>query len=757
MSRELPASFQRNRIIRNYLAAFSPKQWEQVTKYTLIFGIQALEAQFDTRRLSTQHLEQLILRNAAVHGVEENLPKLRDQIEHLQAELADLQVNILSENANIHPNVHPHDSVHRHDAAVLPRKSANQSQRAKQLYQQSLEQAAERTQMRHPVIKRRKKRGPRQEISRHAARTQASTRTSRVRKTSNRNGHNNGTVYLKPSSRWRSTMTKDDVEVVDMQHELPKVTVVPHDDHFDFHHDDADVDADPSVTVAFASTGTGTRAARHGKKRSQPRMAYSAPPAPAPHDYSNPRPFEDDVVTTRYISVPSSGYGQSSRKPGHGNGKSLSAKLSLEERKKITAKHHKRDTETLHSMSSSKSAEQTPSTNNTSGLKEPSRARDRAFAYGDRITLHSRKEATTDTLPPRRIPRHLKTVRSRIRDRIAADRKYYQRTHRDKDEAVREMLTEDPVHKFEVLFKPPVPTKDSETKAAALATNPAAAAATAAVSGFARTKKRGRKAGKLHTTSARDPALKIADSFLSGPFASMYADERLSGTGPAARAHAYTSVHDAKHANADPNDSSSSPSSSRASSDSSSSSSSSDPSSLDIDVQVRRFGAPSDYNVGRPPTGKIINSKSQVDHVRRTNTTVRSKWVGDFGNLNADGDTAPNHPDFETPADLADDVMQMGGGWPTTAADWWTPNQNIQMNHVAQLQGMTENSHIEPEQHDPAAVFANGGRPNDDLYASYDVRGTVTIDDGSSLSDDEDYQQEDHIAAKGSLSLSHFV
>lgn len=55
--------FLTNRIIRNYLQLFGENKWKDVIKYTLIYGIQALQLRYPLTSLSPQLLEEILLRN----------------------------------------------------------------------------------------------------------------------------------------------------------------------------------------------------------------------------------------------------------------------------------------------------------------------------------------------------------------------------------------------------------------------------------------------------------------------------------------------------------------------------------------------------------------------------------------------------------------------------------------------------------------------------------------------------------------------
>ena len=55
--------FLTNRVIRNYLHLFNESKWKEVLKFTLIYGIQALECNYNLASLSTEKLEEILQQN----------------------------------------------------------------------------------------------------------------------------------------------------------------------------------------------------------------------------------------------------------------------------------------------------------------------------------------------------------------------------------------------------------------------------------------------------------------------------------------------------------------------------------------------------------------------------------------------------------------------------------------------------------------------------------------------------------------------
>jgi hypothetical protein len=76
-----------NGVIKDYLMRYSPQEWPEVTKLTLIYGIVALQHSCEGRVLSLQELRQAVETSNAMLVVQRNVPQLQRQILQLQSQL----------------------------------------------------------------------------------------------------------------------------------------------------------------------------------------------------------------------------------------------------------------------------------------------------------------------------------------------------------------------------------------------------------------------------------------------------------------------------------------------------------------------------------------------------------------------------------------------------------------------------------------------------------------------------------------------
>ncbi|WIA28763.1 hypothetical protein OEZ86_011296 [Tetradesmus obliquus] len=76
-----------NGTIKEYLKRYSPQEWPEVTKLTLIYGIVALQHSCEGRLLSLRELRQAVETSNTTLVVQRNVPQLQRQILQLQSQL----------------------------------------------------------------------------------------------------------------------------------------------------------------------------------------------------------------------------------------------------------------------------------------------------------------------------------------------------------------------------------------------------------------------------------------------------------------------------------------------------------------------------------------------------------------------------------------------------------------------------------------------------------------------------------------------
>lgn len=76
-----------NGTIKEYLQRYSPQEWPEVTKLTLIYGIVALQHSCEGRLLSLRELRQAVETSNTTLVVQRNVPQLQRQILQLQSQL----------------------------------------------------------------------------------------------------------------------------------------------------------------------------------------------------------------------------------------------------------------------------------------------------------------------------------------------------------------------------------------------------------------------------------------------------------------------------------------------------------------------------------------------------------------------------------------------------------------------------------------------------------------------------------------------
>lgn len=84
----------RNRTIREYLSLFSHTKYEKAVKYALIYGINTLKAQYRLETLSLNQLEDIIVKGGSVLTVESSIPEIEQRVDRLKQELSSLRSSV---------------------------------------------------------------------------------------------------------------------------------------------------------------------------------------------------------------------------------------------------------------------------------------------------------------------------------------------------------------------------------------------------------------------------------------------------------------------------------------------------------------------------------------------------------------------------------------------------------------------------------------------------------------------------------------
>lgn len=83
-----------NKVIRNYLSSYSPGQWPEVIKLSLIYGILNLQKQYPQQVLAVDSLKDAVSRSSQAAVLEERLPALRQTLLTLQGQLEDVTAEV---------------------------------------------------------------------------------------------------------------------------------------------------------------------------------------------------------------------------------------------------------------------------------------------------------------------------------------------------------------------------------------------------------------------------------------------------------------------------------------------------------------------------------------------------------------------------------------------------------------------------------------------------------------------------------------
>lgn len=86
----------RNKALRSYLNHFSAREWGEVTKLTMLYGLLGLQKLSPDRVLSVEELRNLLTERHVSATVEGDLPDLQMRVASLQAKMADVADDIFS-------------------------------------------------------------------------------------------------------------------------------------------------------------------------------------------------------------------------------------------------------------------------------------------------------------------------------------------------------------------------------------------------------------------------------------------------------------------------------------------------------------------------------------------------------------------------------------------------------------------------------------------------------------------------------------
>ncbi len=66
------------------LVVFREDDWPEVAKYTMIYGIQALNENYELRKLTLYKLEHILKQNHVFQTIEENIPVIEQKINEIK-------------------------------------------------------------------------------------------------------------------------------------------------------------------------------------------------------------------------------------------------------------------------------------------------------------------------------------------------------------------------------------------------------------------------------------------------------------------------------------------------------------------------------------------------------------------------------------------------------------------------------------------------------------------------------------------------
>lgn len=74
----------RNKAVRNYLSQYAAKDWPEVVKLTLLYGLICIHKQHPGQILTVEQLKDKIATGHVAVTVESVLPQVQSQLDHLQ-------------------------------------------------------------------------------------------------------------------------------------------------------------------------------------------------------------------------------------------------------------------------------------------------------------------------------------------------------------------------------------------------------------------------------------------------------------------------------------------------------------------------------------------------------------------------------------------------------------------------------------------------------------------------------------------------
>lgn len=86
----------RNKALRSYFNHFSARDWGEVTKLTMLYGLLGLQKVSPDRVLSVEELRDLLTQRHVSATVEGDLPDLQMRVASLQAKMADVADDIFT-------------------------------------------------------------------------------------------------------------------------------------------------------------------------------------------------------------------------------------------------------------------------------------------------------------------------------------------------------------------------------------------------------------------------------------------------------------------------------------------------------------------------------------------------------------------------------------------------------------------------------------------------------------------------------------
>lgn len=92
----VPPHLLRNKALRGYLGQYNGKDWPEVVKLTLLYGVLNLQKRYPGEILPIERLRAVLMASQSAITVEHLLPNLQDQLQNLQVQLAEVTDDIES-------------------------------------------------------------------------------------------------------------------------------------------------------------------------------------------------------------------------------------------------------------------------------------------------------------------------------------------------------------------------------------------------------------------------------------------------------------------------------------------------------------------------------------------------------------------------------------------------------------------------------------------------------------------------------------